>query len=111
MSTPLEDLAAAADAAADDERQVARRARAMQRQRDRDRPWLEVLEREATAIELARRGARRAAEVATELARVTVRGLSGEGQSRRKIAQRLGVSHQRITAMLNGRRGDPAGDR
>ena len=111
MSTTLEDLAAAADAAADDERHVARRARAMQRQRDRGRSWLEVLETEATAIELARRGARRAAEVATMLAGAIVRGLSSEGQSRRKIAQRLGVSHQRITAMLNGRRGNLAGDR
>lgn len=106
MSAPLEDVAAEADAAADDERQLARRARAMQRQRDRGRSWLEILEGESAAIEVARRGARRAAKVATNLAGTIVRGLSREGQSRRKIAQRLGVSHQRVTAMLNGRRSD-----
>lgn len=111
MSVSLEEVAAAAEAAAADERDLARRARAMQRQRDRGRSWLQVFESGSMTVDVARRGARRAGNVATSLAGAIVRGLSSEGLSRRKIAQRLGVSHQRVTAMLNGRQRDRGRDR
>jgi hypothetical protein len=46
MSTALELVAIAADNVAADQRDVARRARAMQRQRDRGWSWAKVLDRE-----------------------------------------------------------------
>lgn len=46
MSTVLETVAVAADEVADDQRRVARRARAMQRQRDRGWSWVRILDRE-----------------------------------------------------------------
>jgi hypothetical protein len=102
MSAVLEGVATAADDVADDQRRVARRARAMQRQRDRGWSWARVLDREAEPglLELLRGSARRLAESAGHLAQALARGLAGEGQSRRQIARRLGVTHQRITAML-----------
>lgn len=37
------------------------------------------------------------------LGRVLALGLSEEGESRRQIGRRLGVSHQRVSAILTGR--------
>lgn len=118
MSTLLETVAVAADDVADDQRRVARRARVMQRQRDRGWSWVKVLDREDEPglVGLLRRSARRLAESAAHLAQALARGLAGEGQSRRQIARRLGVTHQRITAMLSqdrrpGDGKDTVGDR
>ena len=103
MSTALEVVATAADDIAADQRRVARRARAMQRQRDRGWSWAKVLDREAepALLVLLRSSARRLAESAGQLAQALARGLAGEGESRRQIARRLGVTHQRISAMLH----------
>lgn len=111
MSTALELVATAADDVAEDQRRVARRARAMQRQRDRGWSWAKVLDREAEPglLELLRRSARRLVESVGQLAQALARGLTGEGESRRQIARRLGVTHQRISAMLAQDRG-PAAD-
>ena len=75
----------------------------MQRQRDRGWSWAKVLDREADPglLELLRSSARRLAESAGHLARALARGLTGEGESRRQIARRPGVTHQRISAMLH----------
>ena len=102
MSTALEAVAMAADDVADDQRRVARRARTMQRLRDRGWSWAKVLDREAEPrlLELLRSSARRVAESIGRLTHALARGLSGEGESRRQIAQRLGVTHQRISAIL-----------
>lgn len=110
MSTALELVATAADDVAADQRRVARRARAMQRQRDRGWSWAKVLDRDAEPglLELLRRSARRLAESVGLLAQALARGLSGEGESRRQIARRLGVTHQRISAMLHQDRGPTA---
>jgi CRP-like cAMP-binding protein len=108
MSTALEDVATAADEVADDQRRVARRARAMQRQRDRGWSWAKILDREAEPglLGLLRSSGRRLAESVALLAQALARGLTGEGESRRQIARRLGVTHQRISAMLgHDRRG------
>jgi hypothetical protein len=102
MSTALEMVATAADDVATDQRRIARLARSMQRQRDRGWSWAKVLDREAEPglLELLRSSARRLAESAAQLAQALARGLAGEGESRRQIARRLGVTHQRISAML-----------
>jgi len=112
MSTALELVATAADDVAVDQRRVARRARAMQRQRDRGWSWGKILDREAEPglLELLRGSARRLVESVAHLAQAIAGGLSGEGESRRQIARRLGVTHQRISAMLHQDRRSAAGE-
>jgi hypothetical protein len=104
MDSALEEIATAADEIADDQRRVARRARAWQRQRDRGRPWASILDRERIPglFELLRRSGRRLSGAIARLGRVLAHGLSQEGESRRQIGRRLGVSHQRVSAILNG---------
>lgn len=113
MSTALEEVAHAADEVAQEQRQVARRARTMQRQRDAGWSWARILDRDAdpTLIELLRRSARTLTEALGRYAQAVASGLSGEGETRRQIGRRLSVSHQRVTAMLNGQRGDRASTR
>jgi hypothetical protein len=102
MSSTLERVADTADEVAADQRTVARRLRTVQRQRDRGMTWGQVLDRGAAgeALTLLRRSATRLAGELRTLSQAIVRGLAAEGESRRKIASRLGVTHQRITAML-----------
>lgn len=97
----LEDVAAAADRVATEQRQVARRARTMQRQRDRGWSWAEILDRDPAPgiFQLVRTSTKRLA-AAARLGRTVATGLASEGESRRRIASRVGVTHQRITAML-----------
>jgi hypothetical protein len=102
MSNALERVADTADEIATDQRAVARHVRTVQRQRDRGMTWGQVLERGAAgeALALLRKNATRVAGALRTLSQTIVRGLASEGESRRKIAARLGVTHQRITAML-----------
>ncbi|MEW6471115.1 MAG: hypothetical protein AB1679_02505 [Actinomycetota bacterium] len=106
MGSVLREVAAAADEVATDQRRVARRAREMQRQRDLGWSWGQILDREAapSLLELLRRSGRRVASATACVAQTLVSGLSQEGESRRQIGRRLGVTHQRVTAMLNGAR-------
>lgn len=110
MSSALEEVAATADEVAHEQRQVAHGARAMQRRRDRGWSWATILDSEAApgVIALLRSSARRLASATGRLAQALVNGLSGEGESRRQIARRLGVTHQRISAMLTTRDRPPA---
>src|SRR4051794_30466818 len=103
MSTVLEEVAAAADEVADEQRQVARDARTMQRQRDRGWSWARVLDHMPGpgVFERLRRNARRLTGASVRVARELGRGLSAEGESRREIAKRLGVSHQRVSSLVN----------
>ena len=109
MGSALDEVAAAADEVADDQRQVARRARAMQRRREVGWSWARILdaEPEPGILELLRRSVRRLSEAVGRLAQVIAAGLSAEGETRRQIGRRLTVSHQRITALLkdNGLKG------
>jgi hypothetical protein len=106
----LEDVAAAADRVADDQREIARRARVMQRQRDRGWSWARVLDRQSAPgiVELFRRSRRLLAATASSLTAGLARCLGDEGESRRQIASRLGVTHQRVTTVLNLRPSPPA---
>jgi transcriptional regulator with XRE-family HTH domain len=99
----LEGVAAAADEVADEQRQVAEQARSMQRRRDRGVSWARILDEEPSPTLLARlrHSGRRLTEAAGRASRTLIAGLSVEGESRRQIARRLGVSHQRISAILN----------
>ena len=106
MGSALEELAAAADEVAEDQRRVARRARAMQRQRDRGRSWTTILAEDPPPglVGLVRESGRHMAEAAAHFTRALAAELSAEGESRRRIARVLGVTHQRVTAMLKGER-------
>jgi len=111
MDSALEEVAAAADEVAADQRQVARRARAMLRQRERGWSWASILDREPMPrlLELLRRSGRRLSGATARLGRTLAIGLGEEGESRRQVARRLGVTHQRVSAMLKGER-RPEGD-
>ena len=106
MDASLEDVAAAADEVADEQRKVARQARSMQRRRDRGEPWAAVLDEQPspTLLERLRRSARKLTEAVGAASHILAAGLVVEGQSHRQIARRLGVSHQRISAMLSNER-------
>lgn len=103
MVSVLEAVATAADDVADDQRTVARKARSMQRRRDRGWSWARVLDAEAAPglLELLRRSTRRLAQQTSRLARTLAAGLHDEGDSFRQIGRRLGVTHQRVSAMLS----------
>ena len=106
----LQEVAAAADAVADEQRTVARTARQMQRARDRGVPWSAILDHErfARVVGLMRRGAQHLRATSTDLASLLAKGLAAEGESRRRIAHRLGVSHQRVTSILRSKDGHAA---
>ena len=111
VSSTLEDVASAADEVADEQRRLARDARQMQRRRDRGWSWAEILDRTGGAdnedssglLQRLRRSARRLAELSARTAEMLARGLAEEGESRRRIARRLGVSHQRVSVILGSR--------
>ncbi len=104
MSSALQVVATTADEVADDQRRVARLARAMQRQRDRGWSWGKILEREPVPglLELLRRSGLRLTEATSRFAHALAQGLTEEGESRRRVGRRLGVTHQRVSAILKG---------
>jgi hypothetical protein len=105
----LEEVARAADAAAGEQRRIAQRARAMARQRARGWPWARVLDEEPEPglLRLMRTSAGRLTEAASRFGLALARALTAEGESRRQVARRLGVTHQRVSAILrNGGRTD-----
>lgn len=109
MDSDLEQVATAVETAADDQRRVARRARLMQRRRERGWSWAKVLEADGSpgSAELLRRSARRVTISTGLLAATLARNLHGEGSSYRVIAHLLGVSHQRVGALIRAGRGLP----
>lgn len=102
MTDALEELALAADETARDQQRLARRARAMVRQRGRGRPWSSILktERQPGALELLGASTRRLASIGGRFRRALGRTLTTEGRSTRQIANDLGVTHQRVSVML-----------
>ena len=101
-TTPLEELAVAADAVADDQRQVADTARELAARRKAGWSWSRILESEEgpQLVELVRRSVHRLREASGRLTSVLAAELSNEGRSRREIARWLGVSHQRVSALV-----------
>lgn len=109
MHTPLDQVAASADAVADDQREIARQARSMRRLRQRDRSWGAIMDQQPVPaiIVLLRRSTRLLATVTVTFTAALARELAGEGETHRQIARRLGVSHQRVTTLLRGSRSHP----
>ena len=102
MDGSLEEVATAADQTAAEQREVARAARRIQRQLADGQPWAEIIEKSPPLriLDLLRSGARRLGRSSTLLATSVARGLTSEGQSRRRIAPHLGITHQRVSALL-----------
>jgi hypothetical protein len=102
MTAVLEEIASEADAVADEQRELARGIRTMQRRRDRGWSWARILgdEHPGHLLELARDSSRRLLALTARLARTIASGLADEGETRRGIAARLGVTHQRVSAIL-----------
>ena len=98
----LDEVADAADETALDQQRLARRARSMSRQRRLGWSWEQILERERQPglLVLLTRSARRLNEVSGQFRPALAKALDDEGLSTRQIAKRLGVTHQRISAML-----------
>lgn len=111
MGSALEDVANTADEAAETERAIAREARAMQKERDRGEPWSSILEGEgaSTIFDLLRRGARLSVDALSAFSSLVAEELSHEGASRRQIARLIGVSHQRVSAILGRGRRETSG--
>jgi hypothetical protein len=106
MSTPLEDVVAAAEETAAEQRRIAQVARTMERHRTRGSSWAEVLDREdgANLVDLLRRSGRRIGDATAAFTHALAAELHAEGASHRTIARRLGVSHQRVSMMLDQQR-------
>ena len=108
----LEDVATTAEAVVAEQRDVAHRARTLREEHLRGSSWVEAWDRQPSPGLLVRlrAGSRRLAEATSRLSRAAAKGLAEEGESRRAIARRLGVSHQRVTSLLN-RHGAGSADR
>ena len=105
MGSALEDVAKAADQISDEQRDIAQRARSLEEKRSSGWSWSSLLDSaEGRGFgDLLRRSAKRAAQSASRFTAALAHELSVEGESRRRIAGRLGVTHQRVSAILKGR--------
>jgi transcriptional regulator of aromatic amino acid metabolism len=103
MAGALDQIAEAADETALDQQRLARRARSMSRQRRLGWSWEQILQRERQPglLSLLTRSVRRLHEVSGRFRPALAKALGDEGLSTRQIAKMLGVTHQRISAMLN----------
>ena len=103
MAGALDEVAEAADETALDQQRLARRARSMSRQRRLGWSWSQILqsERQPGLLVLMARSARRLHEVSGRFRPALGQALVDEGLSTRQIAKTFGVTHQRISAMLN----------
>ena len=101
MKDELDAVAAVADAAAVEHRAVARRARTVSGKLARGASPVRVASEDAPELATAlRQTSKRASDAATLVLRAIVRTLADNGQTRREIANVVGVSHQRVTALL-----------
>ena len=105
MGSALEEVAKAADEVSDEQRHIAQRARSLEEKRASGWSWSSLLDTaEGRGFgDLLRRSARRATGAASKFTAALAHELSVEGESRRRIAGRLGVTHQRVSAILKGR--------
>ena len=99
---PLDEVADKAEQVAADQLAVADQAREMQNQRAQGWSWSQILDRQPSPgiVELLRRSRHHLSTTASTLTAAIAAALSEDGHTRRQIAARLGVTHQRVTAIL-----------
>ena len=101
----LEVVEQTAEQTALEQQRVAASARAL-RQQARERPWSMVFDRsDQPLLHLMGGSVRRLGETNSRFRAALARALAIEGLSTRQIAARLGVTHQRISAMLGRAKG------
>lgn len=109
---PLDEVAAKAEQVAADQMAVAERAREMQSRREQGWSWSQILDRQPPPgiVELLRRSRQHLSAAASTMTAAIAAALSADGYTRRQIASRLGVTHQRVTAILQRNNGvqDPS---
>jgi hypothetical protein len=105
MTQALEEFAKEADAVAGEQRQIARDALRLDRQREHGRSGAQVLGGADAGhlLQRVRSSGRRLATATGALMRSLARELHSEGLSHRKIGRLLGVTHQRVTTILKSR--------
>ena len=103
MSMALEELAASAEQTAIEQRQVAASARFLSRQRAEGRSWSSILGEgeHPSVVQVLSASLWRLGETSGRFRAAVAIALAREGLSTRQIASRLGVTHQRVSAMLS----------
>jgi hypothetical protein len=99
----LENLAESAEKTSAEQQVIADSARAMTEERRRGRPWAAIIAGEGRPSVLALLGSslRRLSQASSRVRTGVATALAKEGLSTRQIATHLGVTHQRVSAMLN----------
>lgn len=101
----LDDLADQIEDRARDSHLLARRVRRLRDSRAGGRSWQDVLARDSqpATLHLSARVLRGMTEASGVLRRTLARGLRADGATVPEIAERFGVSHQRISTLLRRR--------
>jgi hypothetical protein len=99
----LESAADGLDAVAAEAGEAAELLREVGEDRRRGNPWRELLEgpRTRKLLQLSGSASQRLSTVAARLRRAVARGLAGNGMRVGEVAKYLGVSHQRVSVLLN----------
>jgi hypothetical protein len=103
LTAALDNLAETAQRTSAEQQLIADSARAMTEEHRRGRSWAAILGGEGQPSVLALLGSslRRLSQTSSRLRVAVASALVKEGLSTRQIAAHLGVTHQRISAMLN----------
>jgi hypothetical protein len=103
LAEALEDLAVTAERTAAEQLQLARSARRLSEERRRGWSWAAILAAEShpSVLHLLGSSLHRVGMSSSRFRRAVAAALASEGHSTRQIASRLGVSHQRVSAMLS----------
>lgn len=102
--TSLDDLARTVDDNARDQRRLAGRIRRLRDARAEGGSWHDVLAQEPSpgTLQLTTGMLARLTRASGRLRRALARGLRAEGATIPAIAERFGVSHQRVSSLLRG---------
>jgi hypothetical protein len=103
LTTALRHLAESAETTSAEQQVIADSARAMTEERRRGRSWAAILagEGQPSIITLLGSSVRRLSQTSTRVRTGVATALANEGLSTRQIAAHLGVTHQRVSAMLH----------
>jgi hypothetical protein len=103
LTTALRHLAESAEKTSAEQRVIADSARTMTEERRRGRSWAAILagEGEPSILTLLGSSLRRLSQTSSRVRIGVAAALAKEGLSTRQIATHLGVTHQRVSAMLH----------